>query len=70
MWTGARDERFTSLDLLERIISVIGPISIHPCGHLESPVQAEHIYYQEDDGLEQCWNGPDRLHQSTLQRDG
>jgi transcriptional regulator with XRE-family HTH domain len=55
--TGARDERFTSPELLERIISVIGPITIDPCGHRESPVQAERIYYQEDDGLKQCWSG-------------
>ena len=55
--TGARDERFTSVELLERIERVIGPISLDPCGHPHSPVQADRIYYFEDDGLKQPWSG-------------
>ncbi len=52
---GARDERFTPPDLLEKVERVIGPIGLDPCGHPQSKVRADKIYYLEDDGLTQPW---------------
>ncbi len=55
---GSRDERFTPTDLLARIKAVIGPIGLDPCGHPDSAVVAETVYYAEDDGLAQEWRAP------------
>ncbi len=52
---GARDERFTPPDLLEKIERVIGPIGLDPCAHPQSKVRADRYYYIEDDGLAQPW---------------
>ncbi|WP_414472778.1 DNA N-6-adenine-methyltransferase [Microvirga sp. M2] len=52
---GSRDERFTSADFLEKVVSVIGPISLDPCGHRQSKVVADRYLFVEDDGLGQPW---------------
>ncbi len=52
---GARDERFTPPDLLEKIERVIGAITLDPCAHPKSKVRADRYYYLEDDGLAQPW---------------
>jgi phage N-6-adenine-methyltransferase len=52
---GARNERFTPPDLLERFERVVGPITLDPCAHPNSRVRAERYYYIEDNGLAQPW---------------
>jgi hypothetical protein len=52
---GARDERFTPPNIFAKVVHVLGPIDLDPCGHPESPVRANKIYYPEDDGLAQPW---------------
>src|SRR3712207_2565751 len=51
----SRDERFTPPDLLEKIVHVIGPIGLDPCGHPDSAVRAAKFYYDTDDGLARPW---------------
>jgi transcriptional regulator with XRE-family HTH domain len=55
--SGSRDERFTPPDLLEKITSVIGPISLDPCGHPSSIRIADRTFCAADDGLAQRWSG-------------
>ncbi len=53
---GARDERFTPSDFLQKLTAVIGPIELDPCGHKESCVSASRYFYPDDDGLKQPWH--------------
>ncbi|MBB3941716.1 transcriptional regulator with XRE-family HTH domain [Novosphingobium fluoreni] len=56
---GEKDKRFTPVALLTALEAVFGPISLDPCGHVESPVVAERrILLSEDgDGLRDDWSG-------------
>ncbi|RSU67284.1 helix-turn-helix domain-containing protein [Sphingomonas sp. S-NIH.Pt3_0716] len=54
---GTRDERFTPRHFLETIEATFGPISVDPCGHPKSNVQADRYIMIEEDGLKTRWNG-------------
>jgi transcriptional regulator with XRE-family HTH domain len=57
-WGGAsRDEKFTPPDVFDRIVKITGPITLDPCGHPDSAVRAECIFYAAEDGLQQPWSG-------------
>lgn len=57
-WSGGgRDERFTPRHFLATIEAVFGPISIDPCAHPSSNVEAERYLFIEDDGLATRWSG-------------
>lgn len=54
-----RDKRFTPQHFLDVIHQVWGSIDLDPCGHRESPVEAQSRIFLEDggDGLRDEWSG-------------
>lgn len=56
---GEKDKRFTPVALLQALETVFGPISLDPCGHVESPVVAEQriLLSEGGDGLRDDWGG-------------
>lgn len=56
---GEKDKRFTPVALLTALEAVFGPISLDPCGHVESPVVAERriLLSEGGDGLRDDWSG-------------
>lgn len=56
---GEKDKRFTPVELLTALEAVWGPISLDPCGHVESPVVADRriLLSESGDGLVDEWRG-------------
>jgi len=54
--SGHQDVRFTPRDTLDKLIGVLGPIGLDPCGDPESFVPAKQVFTESDDGLQQLWS--------------
>ena len=52
-----RDQRFTPVDWVERILPILGNIGLDPCGHPDSPTSqlAARMITEAEDGLSQPW---------------